>query len=280
MLEPMKFITDGYPNFRKSEVKVADYVLEHADVVIHFSVSELADQALVSEPTVIRFCRALGCKGYQDFKIRLAQSIVPAVRSIHETVNEGEEVPELIRKVFDANSAAIAQTLHTLDFASVRQAILDLAEAETIIFFGMGGSAIVAMDAYHKFFRVGITCHWFNDPHMALMTASMMQPGQMFVAISHSGSSRDVVEALEVAAASGAATLAIVSHSKSPVSKVAGRTLCVASTETGYRFEPMASRIAHLSVIDVLSVGVSLHLSDKVVANLTKARKALARKKY
>jgi len=276
----MKFITDSYANFRKSEVKVADYVIEHADVVIHFSVSELADQALVSEPTVIRFCRALGCKGYQDFKIRLAQSIVPAVRSIHETVNEGEEVPELIRKVFDANSAAISRTLDTLDFASVRQAILDLAAAETIIFFGLGGSAVVAMDAYHKFFRIGIPCHWFNDPHMALMTAAMMRPGQVFVAVSHSGSSRDVVEALEVAAASGATTLAIVSHSKSPVSKVATRTLCVASSETGYRFEPMASRIAHLSVIDVLSVGVSLHLSDKVVANLAKSRKALARKKY
>jgi len=276
----MKFITDNYSNFRKSEIKVADYVLEHADEVIHFSVSELADQAKVSEPTVIRFCRAMGCKGYQDFKIRLAQSIVPSVRNIHETVNEGEEAPELIRKVFDANAAAIRRTLDTLDYGLVRQAILDLAKAEKIVFYGMGGSAVVAMDACHKFFRTGISCQWFNDSHMALMMASMMRPGQVFVAISHSGSSRDVVEALEVAAAAGASTLAIVSTSKSPVSKVANHTLCVASSETGYRFEPMASRIAQLSVIDVLSVGVSLQLSEAVVANLSKSRKALARKKY
>ena len=276
----MKFITDNYTNFRKSEIKVADYVLEHADEVIHFSVSELADQAKVSEPTVIRFCRAMGCKGYQDFKIRLAQSIVPSVRNIHETVNEGEEAPELIRKVFDANAAAIRRTLDTLDYGLVRQAILDLAKAEKIVFYGMGGSAVVAMDACHKFFRTGISCQWFNDSHMALMMASMMRPGQVFVAISHSGSSRDVVEALEVAAAAGASTLAIVSTSKSPVSKVANHTLCVASSETGYRFEPMASRIAQLSVIDVLSVGVSLQLSEAVVANLSKSRKALARKKY
>jgi DNA-binding MurR/RpiR family transcriptional regulator len=280
MPETMKFITDHYSNFRKSEVKVADFVLQNADAVIHYTVSELADLTAVSEPTVIRFCRAIGCKGYQDFKIRLAQSIVPAVRGIHETVNEGEEAPELVRKVFEANSEAIRQTLGTLDFETVRRAVQELAVARKIIFFGLGGSAVVAMDAYHKFFRIGIPCHWFNDAHMALMTASMMQPGEVFMAISHSGSSRDVVEALEVAAATGATTMAIVSHSKSPVSKIASRTLCVASSETGYRFEPMASRIAHLSVIDVLSVGVSLNREQAVVENLTRARKALARKKY
>jgi DNA-binding MurR/RpiR family transcriptional regulator len=280
MPESMHFITENYSNFRKSEVKVADYVLEHADAVIHFSVSELAEQAGVSEPTVIRFCRAIGCKGYQDFKIRLAQSIVPAVRGIHESVNEGEEAPELVRKVFEANAAAINRTLDTLDFEAVRLAVQDLAKARKIVFFGLGGSAVVAMDAYHKFFRIGIACEWYSDSHMALMTAAMMRPEEVFVAISHSGSSRDVVEALEVAAASGATTLAIVSHHKSPVSRIATRSLCVASSETGFRFEPMASRIAHLSVIDVLSVGVSLQLSEQVVANLARSRKALARKKY
>jgi DNA-binding MurR/RpiR family transcriptional regulator len=136
------------------------------------------------------------------------------------------------------------------------------------------------MDAYHKFFRVGIPCAWYDDGHMALMAAAMMRRGDFFVAISHSGSSRDVVEAVEVAKTAGASTLAIVSYSKSPLSKVAERTLRVASSETGYRFEPTASRIAQLCVIDVLSVGVSLLRRDEVIVNLNRSRRAVARKRY
>jgi len=280
MVASLQFITDNYAALRKSETKVADYILEHAEEVIHFSVSELAAEAQVSEPTVIRFCRAVGFKGFQDFKIHLAQSIIPPVRSIHESVNEGEEVPELIRKVFDANVDSVRRTLGTLEFGAVQAAIEKIAAADKIIFHGLGGSAAVAMDAYHKFFRIGIPCEWFNDGHMALMAASMMKPGEVFIAISHSGSTRDVVDALEAATAAGASTIAIVSHHKSPVSNVAALSLCVASTEMEYRFEPMASRIAQLCVVDVLSVGVSLLRSDEVVNNLTKTRKALAKKRY
>lgn len=274
------FITDHYSALRQSEKKVADYILEHAEEVIHASVSELADQAAVSEPTVIRFSRALGFKGYQDFKIRLAQSFLPPARAIHETVNEGEEVPELVQKVFEANAKAIKRTLSTLDFAETQAAIDELVKAKRICFFGLGGSAVVAMDAYHKFFRIGTPCEWYCDAHMALMSAAIMGPGDVLVAISHSGSSRDVVDVLEAAAAAGALTMAIVSHSKSPVSKVAKRNLVVASSEMAYRFEPMASRIAQLCVVDVLSVGVSMARSAEVVANLTKSRKALVKKRY
>lgn len=271
---------EKYNSLRKSETKVADIILEHPEAAIHFSVSELAEQAGVSDPTVIRFCRSLGFKGFQDFKIYLAQSIIPGIRNIHETVNQGENVPDLVRKVFDANTAAIQSTLGTLDFASIDEAIKELSNARRIMFFGLGNSAVVAKDAYHKFFRIGIPCEWFEDSHMAMMAASIMKPGEVLVVISHSGSTTDIVDVLEVASKAGARSIAIVSHHKSPVSGKADYTLCVASTETEYKFEPMASRIAQLSVIDVLSVGVSLLHSDVYIANLEKSRKALVRKRY
>lgn len=276
----MDFIVQKQSALRKSELKVAAYVLEHPDECIQASVSELAELTGVSDPTVIRFCRALGFRGFQDFKIRLAQSVVPRDRQIHETARSDEPVPELVRKIFDSNTAALRDTLGTLDYAQVEKCIRELSEAGKIIFFGLGGSAIVAMDAYHKFFRIGVPCEWFNDSHLAVMAAAMMRPGQVFVAISHSGSSKDVVDALEVARDAGARTIAIVSHHISPVSRTADHTLCVASVETGYKFEPMASRIAQLSVIDVLSVGTALTHSDKVLENLDKSRKALVRKRY
>ena len=274
------FISDKYGDLRKSEQKVADSVLANAEEVIHFSVSQLAELAGVSDPSVIRFCRALGFKGFQDFKIHLAQSVVPTIRNIHESLTERADAPELVSKVFDANQAAIQSTLGTLDFDQVERTIEDLCVAGKIIFHGLGGSAVVAMDAFHKFFRIGIPCEWFDDVHMAVMAASMMKPGDVLCVISHSGASRDVVEVVEVAAATGATTIAIVSYAKSPLAKVATRTLQVSSSEIGFRFEPMASRIAQLSVIDVLSVGVSLRRSETAVSNLSKARKALARKKY
>jgi RpiR family carbohydrate utilization transcriptional regulator len=280
MNERLSFLSERYDNLRRSERKVADSVLANAEQIIHYSVSQLAEEAKVSDPTVIRFCRSLGFKGFQDFKIRLAQSVVPTVRTIHESVDENSEVPDLVQRVFEANIDAVRSTLKTLDFLTVGAVVDALARANRIIFHGLGGSAAVAMDAYHKFFRIGIPCLWFDDVHMAIMAASMMKPGEVFVVISHSGASRDVVETAEVAAASGATTVAIVSYSKTPLAKVVNHTLRVGSAEIDYRFEPMASRIAQLSVIDVLSVGVSLKRSDEVIANLSKSRRALARKKF
>ncbi len=280
MVHQVNFISDKYGELRKSETKVADYVLQKAEEVIHFSVSQLAEQSKVSDPTVIRFCRALGFKGFQDFKIHLAQNVIPAVRTIHESMNEKEEVPELVRKVFDANQEAIRSTFGTLDFSVVQKAIDELCTAEKIIFHGLAGSAAVAMDAHHKFFRIGIPCEWYSDPHMAIMAAAMMRPGQVFVAISHSGSTHDVIASVQAAKNAGAATIGIVSYAKSPLSKVVKHTLLVGSSETGYRFEPMASRIAQLCVINVLSVGVSLLRSEEVISNLNKSRNAIANKRY
>jgi DNA-binding MurR/RpiR family transcriptional regulator len=280
MNERLSFLSQRYDNLRRSERKVADCVLANAEQIIHYSVSQLAEEAKVSDPTVIRFCRSLGFKGFQDFKIRLAQSVVPTVRTIHESVDENSEAPDLVQRVFEANIDAVRSTLKTLDFLTVGAVVDSLARASRIIFHGLGGSAAVAMDAYHKFFRIGIPCVWFDDVHMALMAASMMKPGEVFVVISHSGASRDVVETAEVAAATGATTVAIVSYSKSPLAKVVNHTLRVGSAEIDFRFEPMASRIAQLSVIDVLSVGVALKHSDEFIANLSKSRRALARKKF
>lgn len=279
-MSDLSFITEHRHRLRKSEVKVADYVGTHAGDVIHCSISELADKVGVSEPTVIRFCRAIGFKGFQDFKIFLAQSIIPSMQNIHESLKGNEEVPELINNVFEANVNATQRSLRILDFPELDRVIKLMASSSRIIFFGLGGSAVVAMDAYHKMFRVNINCEWFNDPHMAIMAASMMTPGQVFFAISHSGSTVDVVHAVELANKAGAETVAIVTHSKSPVSKIAGCSLCVAANETMFKMEPMSSRIAQLSIIDVLSVGIAMASRDETVSNLNKSRRALVDNRY
>ncbi|MDR2477735.1 MAG: MurR/RpiR family transcriptional regulator [Treponema sp.] len=276
----LSLIETNRSNLRNSEIKVANFILANAEQVIHFSVSELADSVGVSDPTIIRFCRSIGFKGFQDFKISLAQSLIPSLRNIHEAVNESEQAPELIQKVFQANIDAIRNSLNTINTAAFEQAVEILARSEQIIFFGCGGSGAVAMDAYHKFFRIGIPCLWFNDSHMAAMAAAMMSEKHALIAISHSGSSKDIVDALHLANEKKAATLAIVSQEKSPVSKIAQYVLCVDSLERYFKPEPMSSRIAQLSVIDALCVGVSLLRKKDVLANLSQTRKALINKRY
>lgn len=267
-------------DLRNSEKKVALVVLESPDKVIYQSISELAEHARTSEPTVLRFCRALGFRGYHELKIQLAQDLVPEAKSIHEDVTAGDDPGTLVRKVLNANAIAIADTTDTLDPASVDKAVRALARADRIEFIGHGGSAAVAMDAYHKFFRIGIPCGWQDDPHMHIMSAALMGPKSVVVAISHSGSTKDIVETLKVANEAGATTIAIVSHRKAPVAAMADIALCVHTRETGFKPEPMSSRIAHLSVIDVLAVGVALKRRRGFVASVQKTRKALVNKRY
>jgi RpiR family carbohydrate utilization transcriptional regulator len=267
-------------DLRNSEKKVAVAVLGSPDKVIYQSISELADNAGTSEPTVLRFCRALGFRGYHDLKIQLAQDLVPEVKNIHEDVTRGDDAATLIRKVLNANVIAINATLDTVDPAMVDRAVQVLARAKHIDFFGLGGSGAVAMDAYHKFFRLGIPCGWQSDSHMQAMSAALMTARNVVVAISHSGSTKDIVESLEIAKANRATTIAIVSHRKSPVASLADIALCVQAKETGFKPEPMSSRIAHLCVIDVLAVGVALKRSRDFVASVQKTRKALVNKRH
>ncbi|MEI8189050.1 MAG: MurR/RpiR family transcriptional regulator [candidate division NC10 bacterium] len=276
----LRAIQTHLDDLRNSEKKVAMVVLGSPDKVIYQSISELADNAETSEPTVLRFCRALGFRGYHDLKIHLAQDLVPEMKNIHEDVVSGDDAAALIRKVLNANVIALNTTLDILDPGSVTRAIQALARAKRIDFFGLGGSGAVAMDAHHKFFRLGISCGWQSDSHMQAMSAALMTPKNVVVAISHSGSSKDIVEALQIAKTNGAATIAIVSHRKSPVASLVDVPLCVHANETGFKPEPMSSRIAHLSVIDVLAVGVALRRSEDFVASVQKTRKALVNKRY
>ncbi len=279
-LAVVRMIMSQIEELRASEKKVARYVLSAPDKVIYQSIGELAENAGVSEPTVLRFCRALGLGGYYELKIGLAQDLVPEVKNIHEDVQPGDDAATLARKVFNANVIAINTSLDILDPARLARAIEILDASRLVEFFGLGGSAAVAMDACHKFFRLGLTCVWRDDSHMQAMSAAMMDKGCALVVISHSGSSKDVVECLEAAKQAGAATIAIVSRRKSPVAAAADVPICVHARETSFKPEPMSSRIAQLCVVDALAVGLAIRRREAFVANLRKTRKALVRKRY
>jgi DNA-binding MurR/RpiR family transcriptional regulator len=269
-----------YNSLRKSEKKVADYIQAHPDEVILSSITNLAEKVGVSEASIIRLCKVMGYVGFQELKINIAKTIIEPTKYIHEEINDQDTINEKIKKVFVANIKALEDTLNVLNPYHVEQSIKALANAKRIEFYGLGGSGSVALDAQHKFFKYGTPCLAYVDSHMQIMSAATLGKGDVVIGISHSGSTKDLIDSLSVASKAGATTICITSSINSPITKVSDYTLLVLAKEVAYKTEPMTSRIAQLSIIDTLSIGVALERKEKVLKNIDKTRQALILKRY
>lgn len=246
----------NHARLRPAERKVADIVLAKPDGVIYMTLADLAREAGVSEPTVVRFARASGCDGFQDFKIRLAQGLASPFAYADLDVRPDDTAEAYAAKVFKATADTLLRVHARLDPEAIEAAVEAIAAAGKLEFFGLGASGAVAMDAYHKFFRLISSCAAYTDPHMQHMSASALATGDVVVAISHTGRTRDLLDAVPVARAAGATVVAITA-SGSPLAEASSIVLGVDVPEDTDVHTPMVSRIAHLVVIDVLAVGVA-----------------------
>ncbi|HKJ51741.1 MAG TPA: SIS domain-containing protein [Gammaproteobacteria bacterium] len=241
----------------RAEKKVARAVLANPYRLLRKSIGALAAEACVSEPTVIRFCRALKCKGFQDFKLQLAQDLATGAHFGAARPLPDEAAPDLIAKVIDSGIAALIKVRDTLPPEAVQQAVDLLAAAERIEFYGLGGSGIVAQDAQHKFFRLGVPVVAYSDPTVHSVSASLLKRGCVVVAISQSGTTQDLIASAEIALAAGAKVIAVTA-ADSPLAGIASICLPMNSLEDEDFYAPIKSRLAHLAIVDVLAVGVAL----------------------
>jgi DNA-binding MurR/RpiR family transcriptional regulator len=214
-------INSALESLKPAERSVAAFVLENPDQVMHMSISEASQNIGVGESTIIRFCRALGYKGYQDFKLRLAQDLVEPVHYIHENISFDDKPADLAKKVFQTNLRAVENTMKALDPEMVEVAAKYLAEAQRVNIYGVGFSSYTAHDAKLKLARVGLVVDAFGDAHLQAMAAVSLRKGDVAIGISHSGSTKDVVDALTAARKTGATTVAMTnfSPSRSPLGK-------------------------------------------------------------
>lgn len=263
-----------------SERAVAEYVLRHSESVVHLSITQLAEQVGVSEATVVRFARRLGLRGYHDLKIHLALEVVPRPQHLHEAITERDDLETAVRKSFTASIQTLEKTLATLDFADLRRAIDILASARRVIVVGLGGSASVATDSAHKLLKVGIHAIVHVDSHMAAMAASILEPGDAMLGISHSGSTKDVVDAFALAKQRGASTIVISSDIRAPIDRVADVKLRTVSEETYVRIESSSSRIGKLAIIDALVLGLMLRDTARAFEYIQRTREAIVPKRY
>lgn len=266
-------------NLRPSEQRLAALALEKPAEVITLSMAELAERASVSQATIARFCQAAGCSGFREFKIRLAQALGGGAPFIHQDVSRDESAAGIIGKVFDRVLGSLMLVRDALSPEAVEAAILLLAGARRIEFYGSGNSGIVAADLQHKFFRQGLATAAYSDPHVYNMSAVTLTERDVAVLISNSGRTHDILEAAGNARSAGARVLAIT-HSHSPLARLAHLALLADVPENTDVYSPMTSRLVHLAIGDVLAVGVALRRGPDVAEILTRAKAAvLARRR-
>ncbi|HEV7370230.1 transcriptional regulator HexR [Arenibaculum sp.] len=267
-------IRAGFPRLRKAEAKVAAAVLAEPEATIRSSLATLAAAAGVSEPTVIRFCRSLDLDGFPDFKIRLAQDLATGVPYVSPHVAAGDDAAACARKIFSSTIAAVQATAATLDAGALEAAVAALAAARRIVVFGMGGSAAVALDAYHKFVRLRFECQWASDPVIARMLLPAMGRGDVLLAASYTGRTSAVLDLARAARERGIGVLALAA-SGSPLARLADVPLPVPQAEDGDVFTPMAARIAMLALVDVLATGMALDRAPQSLEHLAEVKRSL-----
>jgi len=269
-----------YDSFKPSEKKVADYVLEKQGDVLKNSISRVAENAGVSEATVVKFCQTLGYSGFQELRIRLAQGEKEKeVEEIYGEIEASDNISTIINKIFQIYDQSLQNTRKLLASADISTCVQKIKKARRLFFFGFGASAIVAYDAEQKFQRIDCMARAIVEGHAQLTQASLLKRGDLVIAISHSGRTVDLIPALELARENGAGIIAITSNYKSPVANLADEALLISSRETPFRGSALASRMAQLAAIDLLFLGVATSEYEKTQKALSKTRIALSRTK-
>ena len=280
-------IKASLPSLAPAEQRVGKLVLADPRAFANLPITELADRAHVSKPTVVRFCRSVGYDGLSDFKLKLAGSVSEGVPFVHRSVDVDDKTSDVLVKVIDNTVAAFLKYRNDASSFAVQKATDALATAEAngnrIEFFGVGNSGIVAQDAQHKFFRLGVNTVAYSDGHMQVMSATMMRPGDCVVVISNSGRTRDLMDACDIARKNGATTI-VITASGSPLAnlaKDAGHIHLAADHPEGYDlYSPMVSRLLHLMIIDILATCLALRIGGKLQPLLKEMKNNLRIKRY
>ena len=280
-------VAASMPALPPAEQRVAKLLLSDPRSFATLPVTELAARSGVSKPTVVRFCRSVGYDGLADFKRKLAGTVNEGVPFVHRSVDEDDKPGDLIVKVVDNAVAALLKYRNDATGHAFEQALAALTRAgqngQRIEFYGVGNSGIVAQDAQHKFFRLGVHAVACSDGHVQVMSATMLGPGDCAVVISNSGRSRDLLDAADIARRKGA-TLIVITASGSPLAQLAQshhQVLLAADHPEDYdRYSPMVSRLLHLVIIDILTTGVALRLGPQLRPMLKEIKRNLRSKRY
>jgi len=252
-------IESYYPSLTKSEKKVADFIIHKGDGILYYSITDFSEEAYVSESTILRFCRRIGMKGYQDFKLTLAKGLAETSDISNEQNDKETDYVDLI----SGNTIKAIQNMSVLVNREDLEDAVDLIyKAKSVYFFGVGTSGLTALDAKNRFIRVGKTVDGVMDPHIQAMIAATLTEDDVVVGISVSGSTQDTIDSLKIAGKNGAKIIALTYYLRSPITKLADIVLPAGEKESPLEGGSLAAKIAQLYMVDLLCTGMVMKNKD------------------
>ncbi|WP_196594264.1 MurR/RpiR family transcriptional regulator [Pectinatus sottacetonis] len=275
----LPILRSSYENLTNAERRIADYIMDNPHTFIKQTVSDIASSTKSSEITVSRFCKKLGFNGLQNLKIALASGIKPSNNLNYQNIETTDSYQLIAGKIFQNITDGLNDTLKLLNFADVDHAVTLLSKAKRIAAYGFGNSATICKDIETRFIRFGIPVQAYSDSHQQFTSASLLNKNDVIIAVSHTGSSTELLESVKIAKQNAAKIIAITSYSNSALSKLADITLTGMGREVHYRSEAMASRLIHIAIVDLLYTGMSIKKHTSYVKNINKMRKVIAQKR-
>lgn len=269
-------VKSAYRDFSKKETCIADLLLDNPKKVSRMTINELASELGVAPSTVFQFTRKLGFSGFRDFhNTLLTEEFDPEV-SIHENIQPNDNALNVAQKVFSSSITSLQDTCSLLSEADLEHAGKLILTAKTVAFFGIGGSNVVAFDAYHKFLRAPINAQYATDAHIQLMQASLLQKDDCAIVTTHSGLTKEALAIARVAREAGAHVIALTSYPSPQLAELSDIVFVSASEETGYRSESLSSRIAQLAIVDSLFTLVMFRSEGKARESLRRIREVIS----
>jgi len=271
-----------YSTLNEAERRVADFVLNHPDEARGCSVIHLSDRSGVSETTVVRFCRSIGFKGYADFKLALVAELAPqreSPREVHGDVSAEDDLSQLVQKVLHMDVQAVASTMELLDMAQFERAVEALANARRVAIFGVGSSLPVCMDLQYRLQRCGVNTLFSVDDHMQAINAALLQPGDVGLAVSYSGESRETIDSVELAKEAGAQTICVTSFRRSTLARLCDICLVTSAGRTKWLDENITVRLVQLALFDALCVALARVKRAEAMPLLDRIARAVERKR-
>lgn len=273
-------VDEKLESLSKKERQTAEYMKANQKKLIYSSITELAECVGTSEATITRVCTKLGYHSFQALKVSVATELVTPQEKIHEELTPDAPPQAIIDKTFSSAVQTLMMTRRSLDPAAVESSIKAICGCRKLVIIGNGNSGAIVMDAQHKFLRLGMNAQAFTDDHMQMIAIASLTKEDVLLAISHSGSSRNAGDAIELAKGKGVTVISITGSGNSPVSKISDIRLHTRSQETKYRTYAIASRMAELTIIDTLYTGAALRLGERAITNFEALEEALVVKKY
>ena len=271
----LKLMTSEDIKLSRSDRRIIAIIQRDPQTVIHQSIASLAEQADISEPTVNRFCHKLGCNGYPDFKVKLAQEISSAGHLLVDNMERADATVVVMKKIMDNILSSVQAISKATSPQSVDAAAALIAKCKTVYFFGMGASGPVALDAQHKFFRFGMSVVAHTDYINQRMICSMLSPEDVAVFISYTGRTKALIESATIARKAGVPIIALTREG-SPLAAQCDVVLNAVTAEDTDLFTPMTSRIIHLAIVDILATTVALNLGSKIEKQIESIKSNLA----